>query len=446
MQFRPEQWLAALAVWALALAPAHGVQEAGPDAPGEAVPAPALSFSGSARLRYESLSAPFRAGLEGSDQFLSSQVFLRADARMGQVTGVVELIDARGALADGGSVVASSAVNALDIYQAYLDVPLGERANVRAGRFIMPIGSKRLADASSFSNVPDNFEGVQLHVSPGENWQFLGFITAPVERRPSDQASLRRNAHRFDRADWDTRFMGAHLTRTGLAENLNAEAYLFVLDRAGGTRLYTPGARLWREAAPGRADFEAELIGQTGHAMIAGLREDVRAASTHFAAGYTFDTRWTPRLSLQAGWASGDDGAGDGEWNRFNPLFGGRRSDFGHTGIFGPLSRENLVALGARMEVREGPVRAHLLVQDVRLASATDQWVRARLRDDTGASGRHVGQVIDARLQWRPLPERRLDIEFGTAALIKGRFARTAPGAPDTANALYGYLAVSTRF
>ncbi|MCC5982479.1 MAG: alginate export family protein [Oceanicaulis sp.] len=218
-----------------------------------------VNFSGSVRVRYESLSAPFRAGLEGSDQFLSSQIFLRADVRMGQVTGVAELIDAHGALADDGSIVATSAVNALDIYQAYLDLPLGERVSVRAGRFIMPIGSKRLSDASSFSNVPDNFEGVQLRISPGEHWQFLGFVTAPVERRPSDQASLRRNAHRFDRVDWDTRFMGAHLARTGLPENINAEAYLFVLDQADGTRLYTPGARLWREAQPGRADFEAAL-------------------------------------------------------------------------------------------------------------------------------------------------------------------------------------------
>ncbi|MCC5982478.1 MAG: alginate export family protein [Oceanicaulis sp.] len=180
--------------------------------------------------------------------------------------------------------------------------------------------------------------------------------------------------------------------------------------------------------------------------MTGGLRQDVRAASTHFVAGYTFDTRWTPRLSFQTAWASGDDVAGDGEWNRFNPLFGGRGSDFGHTGIFGPLSRQNMISTGARLEVREGPVRAHLLVQDVRLASGSDQWVRARLRDETGASGRHVGQVVDARVQWRALPERRLDIEFGTATLIKGRFAREAPGAPDADNPVYGYLAVSTRF
>ncbi|MGY6533341.1 alginate export family protein [Glycocaulis sp.] len=446
MQIRPGRWLTAM-VGALVMSATSGAALAeDASAPQAEAPGFEVNFSGSVRVRYETVSAPFRAGLEGSDQFLSSQIFLRADARMGQVAGVVELIDARGTLADDGSIVATSAVNALDIYQAYLDLPLGERVRVRAGRFIMPIGSKRLADASSFSNVPDNFEGVQLHVSPGEHWQLLGFVTAPVERRSSDQASLRRNAQGFDRADWDTRFMGAHLTRTSLPESLNAEAYLFVLDQADGTRLYTPGARLWREPEPGRADFEAELIGQTGQAVMGGVREDVRAASTHFVAGYTFDTRWTPRLSVQTAWASGDDVAGDGEWKRFNPLFGGRGSDFGHTGIFGPLSRQNMIITGARLQVREGPVRAHLLVQDVRLASGSDQWVRARLRDETGASGRHVGQVVDARIQWRALPERRLDIEFGTATLLKGRFAREAPGAPDATNPVYGYLAVSTRF
>lgn len=446
MQIRPGRWLAALA-GALVMSVSSGAALAeDASAPPAEDSGFEVSFSGSARLRYETLSAPFRAGQEGSDQFLSSQIFLRADAQMGWASAMIELIDARGVLADDGSSVSSSAVNALDLYQAYLDLPLGERMSLRAGRFTMEIGSKRLADASSFSNVPDNFDGVQLRFQPGENWQALAFLTAPVERRPSSQASLRRNAQRLDRTDWDTRFGGLHLTRTGLRENLNAEAYLFVLDRAGGTRLYTPGARLWREPQAGRADFEAELMVQTGHAVTGGVREDVSAASTHAVAGYTFDMRWNPRLSAQLAYASGDERAGDGEWNRFNPLFGGRRSDFGHTGLFGPLSRENLVSLGARLEVREGPVRAHLLVQDVHLASRTDQWVRARLRDDTGASGRHIGQVFDARIQWRALPGRRLDLELGVAALRKGRFAREAPGAPASANPAYGYMTVSTRF
>lgn len=445
MQIRPGRWLTAM-VGALVMSATSGAALAeDASAPQAEAPGFEVNFSGSVRVRYETVSAPFRAGLEGSDQFLSSQIFLRADARMGQVAGVVELIDARGTLADDGSIVATSAVNALDIYQAYLDLPLGERVRVRAGRFIMPIGSKRLADASSFSNVPDNFEGVQLHVSPGEHWQLLGFVTAPVERRSSDQASLRRNAQGFDRADWDTRFMGAHLTRTSLPESLNAEAYLFVLDQADGTRLYTPGARLWREAAPGRADFEAELIGQTGDQPVGGNTLDVRAWSAHAAAGYTFEGAWSPRLSAQLVYASGDDNPADARWNRFNPLFGARRGDFGSTGLSFTHFRENLIAFGPRLDLRNGPAAIVVQVQESRLASDTDRWRVAGLRDTSGQSGSRIGTLAEVRGTYWLKPD-RLQLEAGTMVLFRGEFARNAPNAAASSDPVYGYVMLSAPF
>ncbi|HCY54342.1 MAG TPA: alginate export family protein, partial [Oceanicaulis sp.] len=74
-----------------------------------------------------------------------------------------------------------------------------------------------------------------------------------------------------------------------------------------------------------------------------------------------------------------------------------------------------------------------------------DSWGRARLTDASGASGRHVGQVIDTRIQWDAVPD-RLTVEWGAATLIKGDFARNAPGAPDTGNSVYSYVSLSTRF
>jgi hypothetical protein len=409
-----------------------------------AQPAVEFEFSGSARVRYESLGAVYRAGLDGSDQLLSTQVFLRGEASRDRLHLVGELIDARGHLHDDGSAISSSSFNALDVFQIYVDGELTDRLTARVGRFTMPIGSGRLSDASSFSNVPVSFEGVRLQLDINDDWRAIGFFTAPVTRDPADRQALADNRMGLDYADWHTRFYGAHLARSGLPHGLRAEAYVFALDENGGARLVTPGVRLRRPPQEGAVDFDAEWMVQTGHTVVGAARHNVSAMSGHGAIGYTFERANPVRLSAQLAYASGDR-AGSADWNRFDPLFGGRGSDFGHTGLFGPIARENLVSLGVRAEWSNGPVRARVLAQDVRLASASDVWGRGRLQDTGGASGRHVGQVIDTRIQWDAMPG-RLTVEWGAAALIKGDFARNAPGAPNTGNAVYSYLMLTTRF
>ncbi|MGY6662285.1 MAG: alginate export family protein [Glycocaulis sp.] len=425
---------AAAAIW-LSGAAAH------PQAP---QPSVELEFSGSARVRAETLGAHYRAGMNGSDQLLSTQLFLRGEARLESVTLVGELIDARGYLQDDGSVISSSAYNAADIFQLYAEAQVSSQLTAKIGRFTMPLGSGRLSDASSFSNMPANFEGVRLQLDIDENWRAIGFFTAPVIRDPADRQALADNRMGLDYADWHTRFYGAHLSRNGLPHGLRAEAYVFALDENGGARLVTPGVRLRRPPQEGQYDFDAELMLQTGHTIIGATRRDVSAAAFQANTGYTFERENPVRLSAHLSYASGDRPR-SASWNRFDPLFGGRGSDYGHTGLFGPIARENLISYGARAEWSNGPVRARLVAHDVYLASRTDSWERARLRDGSGNSGRHIGQVIDTRVQWDAVPE-RLTVEWGAAALIKGDFARHAPGAPDTGNSLYSYLSLSTRF
>lgn len=395
-------------------------------------------------MRAETLSAAFRAGFDGSDQLLSTQLLLR-----GQVSGRTwrlagELIDARGYWQDEGSAISSSEYNALDIHQLYAEADITDRLTARIGRFTLPLGSGRLSDASSFSNAPANFDGARLQFDVDDDWRAIAFFTAPVIRHPAGRQGLIDNRMRLDHADWDTRFYGAHLSRTGLPLGLRAEAYLFVLEEAGDARRVTPGFRLRRPPAQGAFDFDAEGMLQTGHTVIATSRRDVSASALQASTGYTFVRENPVRVSAHISYASGDR-QGSGDWNRFDPLFGGRGSDYGHTSLFGPISRENLVSYGARAEWTNGLVRARLLAHDVYLASRTDIWARGRLRDETGDSGRHVGQVLDARLQWDVLPE-RATVEWGAAALFKGHFAREAPHAPNTGNSTYSYLMLTTRF
>lgn len=403
-----------------------------------------LEFSGSVRLRAETLSAAYRAGHDGSDQFLSSRVLLRGEARTARFALVGEFIDARGYWQDDGSVIASSEYNAADIFQLYAEARITDQLAVRIGRFTMPLGSGRLSDASSFSNAPANFEGVRVQLDPDRDWRVTGFFISPVRRAPSGRQALMDNRAAMDAADWNTRFYGLHLARENLPLRWRAETYVFVLEEEGGVRLVTPGARLQRPPQAGALDVDLEWMIQTGHTIAGATRLDVSATSAQGVVGYTFARANPVRLAAHISYASGDRPGSSG-WNRFDPLFGGRGSDYGHTSLFGPLSRENLASYGARVEWSSGPVRARLLAHDVYLASRTDIWARGRLRDASGNSGRHVGRVIDARVSWDVLPD-RATIEWGAAILKKGRFAREAPNAPSTGDSAYSYLMVTTRF
>lgn len=405
----------------------------------EASAASPFTFEASTRVRYETLSDAYRAGREGSDQQLSWRTRALAEYDAGLVTFGGEFFDSRAYLTDDGSYLTSTAINTLEILQAYVRADF-EGGEIQAGRFVMNIGSRRLVGENSFRNFPASFEGIRGAFELAEGLTLDAFYTAPVSRRPGDRASLLDNDHEFDEGDWDTRFWAAHLTREDIAPGVTGEAYLYGLNEDGGDDRYTFGARVSGERGP--IDFDLEIMRQVGQT---GGGEDVAAGKVHAEAGYSFEGPWSPRLSAQLVYASGDEDPGDAEDNGFDRLYGLRRGALGQTGIFGPLDVENIVALGARVEVRRGPVQAHVLVQDVSLASDTDRWRRAGLRDVTGASGDHIGQVIDSRLRWWIAPD-IYRLEAGAAVLFKGEFATDAPGAPADGDSLYSYVMLTRYF
>ena len=401
---------------------------------------PASRISGSMRARYETLNNAFRAGRDGSDQQLSIRTRLLIEADAGPITLGLEGFDSRGYLTDEGGVLSATAINTAEILQAYVKAPLGEDGWVQLGRFTMGIGSQRLSIENNFRNGPNAFQGGRTQFAVDGRTLVRLFYVAPVIASPRDAAALVDNDHEFDEADWDTRFWGGHVTRTGLFTGLTGEVYVFGLNEEAQD-IYTPGLRLSRASAVGAWDADVEAIWQFGE-LADGRTVD--AGSIHAQAGYTFDAPWSPRLSVQYAWASGED-ASDDDWTRFDPLYGGRRFDFGQTGIFGALSRQNLRAAGVRLELRNGPVDFGVLIQEARLASDTDRWAQARLQDATGASGDRIGVLYDTRLRWRVLP-RQLRPETGVGYLDRGAFARTAPGAPTGGDPLYSYLMLTAPF
>mgnify|MGYP006284387227 FL=1 len=379
-----------------------------------------LHIEGETRLRYETLSAPFRAGAEGSDQQVSWRSRLLIEARGETLDAGLELFDSRAFLTDEGSRLSSTMINTLDVLQAYVRWRPSEHAEVQAGRFVMNVGSRRLIGENAYRNWPNAFEGVRAAFEPRPGWRVDAFYTAPVRRRPSDFASLLDNEQAFDEGDWDTRFYGGHLTLDDGVAGADFEIYAYGFDQEDGAVLLTPGMRLSRGSAPGRFDFDIEVIAQTGAIERAGPDLDVTASTLHLEAGYTFDAPWRPRLSAQYVYASGDEDPFDAAFERFNPFYSLRRGDLGQTGLFGPFDRDNISAIGVRLDVRKGPVRGHLFIQDVDLASDRDRWRRGRFSDPTGAAGDDVGFVVDAQLRWWIVADR---VRLDTGAAL----ARQAP-------------------
>jgi hypothetical protein len=121
-------------------------------------------------------------------------------------------------------------------------------------------------------------------------------------------------------------------------------------------------------------------------------------------------------------------------------LFGARRLDFGPTGIYGPFARSNINSPGLRVGI--APHRTFEAFTAYRLfwlASATDSWGPAGVRDATGSSGRFVGEHVEVMGRWTPIPN--FVLEVGAAYLRAGEFARTA----GTHDAAYVYTQTTLR-
>lgn len=423
-----------------------------------------LSLSGSYRARYETLDDQFRAGLHGGDQVLAQRLTLLASARFARVTLAGEMLDARAALNDSGSMIDPTIVNTWELLQGYVALDLapstGERGGssvLRLGRITLDVGSRRLIARNSFRNTINNFTGADWL------WQRDGrtlrvFYALPVDRQPNTRARLLDNAAALDDEDFGSRLFGVYYAPATLPWGDRGEIYLFGLnenDRANRpTRdrdLVTPGLRVYRPAQAGRIDYQIESVFQFGTSRASTAATDSRdldhfAHFQHAELGYTFQAPWTPRLLLQYDHARGDGDPADAHNHRFDTLYGARRFDFGPSGIYGPFVRGNLRSPGFRLELKPAVrIDAMLTWRDFSLANRRDGWIAAGVVDPAGDSGRHLGSQVELQLRWSAIPG-NLDVEAGFAQLFAGRVPHEAPNATGGGDPGYFYSQATLSF
>lgn len=415
-----------------------------------------LSLSVENRVRYENLDGQFRANAEGGDQQLPIQTCAWLEARYEGFRIGAEFLDARQSLADAGSTSLNNThVNEADFLQIYGawsgENVFGSGVDLEAklGRQTLDLGSRRLVGRNVFRNTINAFSGALFRFRDhGGRWQLRLFGAQPVERLPGTAAELDRGqAHAYDEEAYRTFFSAAFFEWFDIAYGMGGELYLLHLDEqdrpeaaTADRKLFTPGVRFFLKPAKGKFDFEVETAAQTGRSYsstTATKRLDHQAWFQHVQAGYSFDAPWSPRVLAMYDYASGDSGPNDGKNGRFDTLFGTRRAEFGPTGIFGAFARSNIHTPGYRLMLAPHPevsfYAGHRLLW---LAEDKDQWVGSRndrnartLQDKSGASGDFLGHLVEASARWDVSSS--LALESGWTHLVKGEFARTAPGAPD---------------
>lgn len=400
--------------------------------------------SGQHRVRFESLDNQFRAGRDGGDQILVTRTTLMGQLNLKKLTFAAELLDAREALADGGTPISTGEVNPLELLQAYVEMPVsnllqpGSTSSIRGGRLTMDVGCRRLVVRNNYRNTINSFTGIDWQWTGADNRRLRLFYTLPVQRRAG--SDLLHAEAQFDRETSGMRFWGAYYAPPGLPWRGNGEIYFYGLNEndtpefaTRNRNIYTAGLRLHRTSQAGKFNYELESVYQFGESRASTSSTDVTnldhsAHFQHFELGYTFPGPWQPQIIAQYDYASGDDDPGDGDNNQFDTLFGGRRFDFGPTSIYGAFARANLNSPAVRVHFTPADLlKALVAVRGFWLASSHDAWTAAGIRDTSGASGNYIGTQIEARLQWAAVPG-NLDIEAGIAHILDGDIMKNPPG------------------
>ncbi len=426
-----------------------------------------FTIRGTFRSRAEGIANGFRATPfprdEAANMFFGS-IFAEYDTGNKLKIGG-ELLDARSYFQKPNSVVSALDVNAFELTQAYLNLDLsdvtgnGSKSSLTAGRFTKDIGSRRLVSRQQFRNTTNAYTGVSFDWKGANKDQMTVFWSMPHTRLPDDAQGVRDNAIEFDRESPDLQFFGSSYTFANVfGGSLEVYGYgLYEQDSGTGLqsvqtrnrRLFTPGARLFRGAKPGKFDYEFEAVYQRGlvreTAAVADTRDlDVSAYFLHAETGYTFAVPWLPRVSLLYDHASGDS-SNPNTFTRFDSLFGVRR-EYNAPSLYGPVTRSNLITPAVRLNITPSPIwDAFVTYRALFLDSSTDTFGATRLTDRSGLSGRFAGHQIETRLRYWLIPDALL-LETGAAYLFKGRFLRDAPNAPDAGDTVYGYLATQIFF
>jgi hypothetical protein len=298
------------------------------------------SFGGQIRNRHEFWDGfGFGASASDDDDFNLTRIRLHGDLHLGPnarifMEGIAALATER-ELAGGRRTGDNDSG---DFMNAFIELQTDSAPNkghkIRFGRQEISYGKQRIISAANWSNTRRNFDGIK-GIFNFANWRLDAFWARPVTKIKYD----------INKSNDDQEFYGVYASGNPTYIPGNIEAYILGLDRSSRTfngtsgqeERYTIGTRLWGPISGTAAFYEFEGAYQFGDHGTA----DIDAFMLTGELGIK-PAGWPAGLKvwLAADYATGDDGAGDGDSETFDPLF---PTGHGHLGYADQLGRFNII-------------------------------------------------------------------------------------------------------
>ena len=224
-----------------------------------------------------------------------------------------------------------------DIWNTFIQAdysPGNVDMTIRLGRQELQYGKQRIISPLDWANTRRIWDGGFLRLAgSGGKWKADFWVTSPV--------ILERD--KFNEHDEERLFSGAYATVNIDREHLKGvDVYFLAQNGIDNPPVdedrYTIATRIWGGIIP-NLTYEVETAYQFGE------REDmdINAFMITAETTYTFaDTKWTPWVTLGAGYASGDDDPNDNDVETFNQVY-----PFGHffLGFIDVIGRQNIIDL-----------------------------------------------------------------------------------------------------
>lgn len=384
------------------------------------------------RARYEHHDNDYRRRAPAVDDLtlLRTRLYVGVRQRLDPFRFVIEVTDSR---RFGGQFPNEDReTNVTEPIQAYAELYFARGAgkerpvSVKAGRQAFEYLDRRLLARNEWRNTTNTFDGVRASVGkPASPWQVDVLALRPVRR-------LLSGLDTSDNAPWLT---GAIADWRRWSRVATLQPYYLRLTQDGTSattaltrHVHTLGLRSYGLVGQTGLDWDVDLAAQRGNDG----PQVHRATAAVIEGGYSPRHSWRPRFSANFAYATGDLDPIDTSHERFERLYGFARpfsaSDY--------IQWENLKAPKMRVELTPTSLlRIDAGFSGYWLASATDRWNIAGLRDPTGRSGTFMGHEFDVRVRFPVGP--RIALNLGYARFQPGDFTKATSGRSDPSHIPY---------
>lgn len=392
------------------------------------------------RFRYEYRDDDLRRAQAGLDEPLlhRTRAYLGIHDVLDPFRFAVEMQDSR--RYNGNYPRDNRDVNEFEIIRLYAELyfedALGTDAlgnsrpvSLRYGIHNFEFLDRRLIGNNQWRNTANTFQGFQGRVGQESNdWQLDLLAVQPMNR-------LKYDWDRPVEQQWMYAAIG-HWRRW--SDIITLEPYYLALNQSAHGKVeerlvHSPGLRGYGVVGESGFDYDFNLVYQFGYSG----SKDLQAYGGSVEVGYSFKQPWQPRFSLFYGYASGDRDPNDNEDNRFERFFGFGRPWSANDYIV----YENISTPKLRLELTPNKkLRMDLGYSFYWLASDTDRFSSANLRDRQGRSGSMIGHEFDGRIRWQVTP--KVEAILGYAHFTAGDFTR-GQGRPQDTD--FAYLEISLK-